>query len=278
MKISYRAHDYGKSTPEELAKKIAAHGFTGVQLVLNKAIEGETGLAGTLNEEKCKRIRKAFNDNGLEITMMGAYFNPVHSNKELVNSLVLKYKEHLKYVKDFGSLYVGTETGSFNDDKWTYNPLNRTEEAYQEVKRIFSDLALEALKNDSYMAIEGAYGHCMYCPEQLKRLYNDINNGHVKIIVDIYNYLDISNYQEQREIFDKCIELFKDDIVIFHLKDFIVEDGKLKQVGLGQGIMDLEYFIPRMRKYCPKATLVFEGVKPVDIDSSLEIVHKYAGE
>lgn len=278
MKISYRAHDYGKTTADELAKRVAKHGFTGVQLVLNKAIEGESGLAGTLNKEKCNKIRKAFNDNGLEITMMGAYFNPVHSNKELVRDLIAKFKEHLKYAKEFGASYVGTETGSFNDDKWTYNPLNRTEEAYNEVRRIFTDLALEAKNNDCYMAIEGAYGHCMYSPDQLKRLYNDINNGHVKIIVDIYNYLDISNYEEQREIFDRCIELFKDEIVIFHLKDFIIEDGKLKQVGLGQGILDLEYFLPRMRKYCPKATLVFEGVKPEDIDSSLNFVHKVTGE
>ncbi len=274
MKISYRAHDYGKTTPQELAKRISKHGFNGVQLVLNKAIEGETGLKGTLNKEKCENIKKAFNDEGLEITMLGAYFNPVHSNKELVSSLIDKYKEHLEYASYFGTSYVGTETGSYNDDKWTYNPLNRTEEAYNEVKKIFTSLAETAKENNSYMAIEGAYGHCMYSPEQLKRLYNDINNGHVKIIVDIYNYLDISNYEQQNEIFDKCIELFKDDIVIFHLKDFIVEDNKLKQVGLGQGIMNLKSFIPKMQKYCPNATLVFEGIKPEDIDTSLELVHK----
>lgn len=275
MKICYRAHDLGKTTAEELAKRVSSHHFDGVQLVLNKAIEGETGLAGTLNIEKCQKIKEAFNNEGLEITMLGAYFNPVHSNKELVSSLVEKYKEHLKYAKYFDSLYVGTETGSYNDDKWTYNPLNRTNEAYNEVRRIFTDLANTAKECNAYMAIEGAYGHCMYSPEQLKKLYNDINNGHVKIIVDIFNYLDISNYEEQNEIFEKCIKLFKDEIVIFHLKDFIVEDNKLKQVGLGQGIMNLEYFLPLMKKNCPNATLVFEGVKPSDIDSSMEFIKKY---
>ncbi len=277
MKVSYRAHDYGKASAEELAKRIAKHPFTGVQLVLNKAIEGETGLAGTLSKEKCESIKKAFNDNGLEITMMGAYFNPVHSDKDKVKQLSEKFIDHLNHVKYFDCKYVGTETGSFNDDKWTYNPLNRTEDAYQEVVRIFKPLVECAKKNDVYMAIEGAYGHCMYSPEQLKRLFDELNNGHVKIIIDIYNYLDYSNYQEQIDIFNRAIKLFKDDVVIFHLKDFIVDDEnkKLVQVGLGQGIMRWDLYFPIIKKECPNATLVFEGVKPEDIDSSFEVVNKY---
>lgn len=277
IKISYRAHDYGKGTAEEVAKKVASHKLTAVQLVINKCIEGESGLAGTLNPEKCTSIYNAFKDNGLEISLLGAYFNPVHSDKEKVATLIAKFKEHLKYAKYFNCKYVGTETGSFNDDKWTYNPLNRTDEALDEDIRIFKDLAECAKENDSYLAIEGAYGHCMYEPEQLKKLFDAINNGHVKIIVDIYNYLDISNYENQIDIFNRAIKIFKDDIVIFHLKDFNVdkENNKLVQCGLGQGIMRWDLFFPIIKKECPNAYLTFEGIKPEDIDSSIAVVEKY---
>lgn len=277
MKVCYRAHDYGKTTAAELAKRISNHPFTGVQLVLNKAIEGESGLAGTLNPEKCTSICKDFSDNNLEVTMLGAYFNPVHSDKQKVYDLSEKFKEHLKYAKYFNCKLVGTETGSFNDDKWTYNPLNRTEEAYNEVLRVFKPLTEVAKNENAFMAIEGAYGHCMYSPDQLKRLFNDLNNGHVKIIIDIFNYLDYSNYKDQIEIFNRAIELFKDDVVIFHLKDFLVDDEnkKLVQVGLGQGIMRWDLYFPIIKKVAPEAALVFEGVKPEDIDSSFEVVNKY---
>ena len=199
IKISYRAHDYGKSNAKDLAEKISHHKLTAVQFVINKAIDGESGLAGTLTKEKCEGFYNAFHDKGIEISMLGAYFNPVHSNKEKVEQMILKFKEHLKYAKYFHTKYVGTETGSYNDDKWTYNPLNRTEEALQEDIRIFSDLAECAKENDAYIVIEGAYGHCMYSPDQLKRLFDAINNGHVKITIDIFNYLDISNYKAKRE-------------------------------------------------------------------------------
>ena len=170
MKIGVRVHDFGKSDPKTLAMKAKSVGFDGVQLVLNKAIEGETGLPGTLNDDKVKKISQEFMDAGLEIFMLGAYFNPVHSNKELVKTNVAKFKEHLKYERLFNAYYVGSETGSFNDDKWTYNPLNRTEEAFQEVKRIFGGLAEYAKEVDAKIALEGAFGHCMHNPKALKRL------------------------------------------------------------------------------------------------------------
>ena len=109
MKIGVRLHDLGKSTAEDLAKKAKAIGFDGVQLVLNKAIEGETGLAGTLSKEKANYFYEVFKNEGLDIAMLGAYFNPVHSNKELVAKMVAKFKEHLVYENDFGLLPYGGE-------------------------------------------------------------------------------------------------------------------------------------------------------------------------
>ena len=60
MKLGVRVHDFGKSNAKTLAKQAKEVGFDGVQLVLNKAIEGETGLPGTLNEEKVKEANKIY--------------------------------------------------------------------------------------------------------------------------------------------------------------------------------------------------------------------------
>ena len=66
MKIGVRVHDFGKSDAKTLAKKAKEVGFDGVQLVLNKAIEGESGLAGTLSKEKANSIYEAFKSEGLD--------------------------------------------------------------------------------------------------------------------------------------------------------------------------------------------------------------------
>ena len=90
MKIGVRVHDFGKSDAKTLALKAKNVGFDAVQLVLNKAIEGESGLAGTLSKEKAEGFYKDFADQGIEIAMLGAYFNPVHSDKDKVKYLVAK--------------------------------------------------------------------------------------------------------------------------------------------------------------------------------------------
>ena len=272
MKIGVRVHDFGKSDAITLAKKAKAVGFDGVQLVLNKAIEGETGLPGTLSKEKAESFYKAFKDEGLDIFMLGAYFNPVHSNKDKVKELTEKFREHLKFMNDFKAGFVGSETGSFNDDKWTYNPLNRTEEAFQEVKRIFKDLATSAELYNAKIALEGAYGHCMWEPKQLKRLVDEINSDTVYYTVDIYNYLSIDNYMNHTKIFDECLDLFKDRIVIFHIKDFVIENDALKQCCIGKGIMNFDYMLPIIKQKCPNAYLVFEGSKPEDMEFSYNFI------
>lgn len=268
MKIGVRVHDFGKSNAQILAKQAKEIGFDGVQFVINKAIEGETGLPDSLNETKLKEMAKAFKDENIEVMMLGAYFNPVHSDKQKVQTLSDKFKYYLSFASMFNCKYVGSETGSFNDDKWTYNPLNRTEEAFQEVKRIFTPLVQEASKYNVNVALEGAYGHCMYEPKVLKRLYDEINSNNLSIIVDVYNYLYIGNYQNHVEILKECLKLFNDKIVIFHIKDFIVENDTLKQVGIGKGIMKWDEMLPLIYKSCPNAYLIFEGVKKEDMESS----------
>lgn len=197
---------------------------------------------------------------------------------ELVSKLVDKFSEHLVFENDFHAGYVGSETGSYNDDKWTYNPLNRTEEAFNENVRIFGKLAEVAKANNAKMALEGAFGHCMFEPKALKRLVDTIDNGSVYYIVDIYNYLSIDNYMNHTKIFDECLELFKDKIVIFHIKDFVIEDGALKQCCIGKGMMDYDYIMPLIKKNCPNAYLIFEGSKPEDMEFSYKFVKTKLGE
>lgn len=272
MKIGVRVHDFGKSDALTLATKAQAIGFDAVQFVINKAIEGESGKAGTLNDEKVKSFREAFESHNLKIVMLGAYFNPVHSNKELVKENIAKFKEHLLYEKKFNAGFVGSETGSFNDDKWTYNPLNRTPEAYQEVLRIFKDIANYAETVGANFALEGAYGHCMFEPKALKKLVDEINSPNLYYILDIYNYLSIDNYANYKEIFEEALKLFKGRIVIFHLKDFVIENGALKQCCIGKGLFDYDYLLKRMKEEAPDAYLVFEGSKPEDMEFSYNFV------
>ena len=279
MKILIRPHDVGKGTADFLGREIHKLGFDGAQLAIAKAIEGQNGNPGTLTPDLISEIRSGFNDNGVEIPILGAYFNPVHSNKEKAKAGAEKYADHLRHAAEFGARFVSSESGSYNDDHWTYNPKNQTEEAFQEVKAVFAPMPKIAEESGVTMVIEGAWGHCMFCPDQLKRLMDEITDGgasgSMKVIVDTYNYLYIGNYADREKIFAHALDVFKGKIAAFHLKDFVVDGEELKIVPLGDGIMGWQDFLPEIKNHIPEALLVFEGVP--EPEKSLEFVRKYVG-
>lgn len=277
MKILIRPHDIGKGSAAWLGEKAHEWGFDGVQLAIAKAVEGQSGNPGTLTKELVSEIRSGFNSHGVEIPLLGAYFNPVHSNKEKVRAGAEKYADHLRHASEFGSSFVASETGSYNDDKWTYNPRNQTEEAFQEVREIFAPMPEIARKAGVLMALEGAWGHCMYKPEVLKRLADEIDPGqeNFRFIVDIYNYLHIGNHEERAKIFETCLRLFKGKICGFHLKDYVLNGDELEIAPLGKGLMGWSDFLPVIKAECPDSYLIFEGVK--DVPSSLEFVRGIVG-
>ena len=277
MKILIRPHDIGKGSADWLGSTAHEWGFDGVQLAIAKAIEGQNGNPGTLTPQTVSEIRHGFNDHGVEIPLLGAYFNPVHSDKNKVKAGADKYADHLRHAAEFGAKCVASETGSYNDDKWTYNPKNQTEEAFKEVVNIFAPMPAIAKEAGVCMALEGAWGHCMYKPEQLKRLADEIDPGqnNFRFIVDIYNYLYIGNHEDRTRIFETCLKLFKGKIFGFHMKDYLVKGDELEIAPLGDGLMGWKDLLPLVKAECPDAYLIFEGVK--DVPKSLRFVRDIVG-
>jgi L-ribulose-5-phosphate 3-epimerase len=267
LKIGIRAHDLvEKKTPEELANALHEHGFSYAQLVMNKAFSPYS-----YEENFVKEVSTSLKEKGITVAMLGAYFNPVHSNPQVVQDDIANFKANLRIAHEFGHPFVGSETGSFNDSPWTYNPKNQTEEGYQASKAVFAELARYAEEVGEDITIEGAWGHVMYCPKVLKRLVDELHSPRVHVTVDLYNYLYEGNFAQRDQIFLEALQLFGSEVKIIHLKDAKLVEGKLVQVAPGQGDFHYSLMIEAIRKYCSNAVLVFEGVKARDIDAS----HRY---
>ncbi len=260
IKLGIRAHDMGTFSMHDLAEHAREFGFDGVQLVLKKA------LLEPLDSITPKALINAFNKPF--IMMLGAYFNPVHPNPIEVKKGVAFAQSQIRLAYEIGTSYVGTETGSYMGSPWGYVKENHEDSALSHVANIFLPLVKEAENLGIYFAIEGAYAHVAYSPKRLKELYDHLASKHVKIILDVFNYLNINNYQHHLNICKDALEIFKDEIVIVHLKDFIVQDQSLKLVGLGQGLMNYDAMLPLIVKSLPNAYLIFEGVTGDDIMTS----------
>lgn len=265
MKIAFRTHDLGVKGLDAATQKIKECNIDGVQLVAYKFMDEIKYAPDQLNEKNTALIGKTLKEAGIDVGLIGAYFNPVHSDKEKVARCKSIFKEYLKYSKNLGCNIVGSETGSFNDDKWTYNPLNRTQDALNTVIETFSELATYAKSVGAYVGMEGAAGHVCWNVATLKRAVDAINADNIKIIFDIYNYLDAGNYANYLEIFDEGLKAFAGKIHVFHIKDCVFADGKLKQVVPGKGMFDFDTMLGKIKAYDKDATLVLEGTTGDDI-------------
>ena len=258
MKLCIRAHDLGVKGTEDILRRLDELGLDGVQMVCYKACGDVPYLPGGITPERAAEIGKAFADAGKIIPLVGVYFNPVHSDREKAERCEKVFGEYLAVCQAMGCSFVGSETGSFNDDKWTYHPDNRTEEAYRRVADTFGRLCDVAAEYGSTVAIEGAAGHVCWDVDTLDRVRRMMGKP-TKVIFDLYNYMDASNQHGYLDILDKGLETFAGEILLFHMKDCILSDEGPKQVPLGTGELDLREILKRIKAYDPDAVLTLEG-------------------
>lgn len=279
LKLFIRGHDLDVKNEENIVDSLNKSGLDGIQLVAYKSLEGVAYAPGSLSEERAKAVADCFKKNNKTIPLIGAYFNPVHPNEEKVSQGVAVFKDYLRLCKALGGSVVGSETGSYNGDPWIYHPQNRTEEALKRVTETFSKLCEYAEEQNVSVGMEGAFGHVCYDVKTLERAVKSIGAGNIKIIFDLYNYLDKSNINEMYEILAEGLQTFGDRICVFHIKDCVIDkDGSLKQCGVGKGIFDYTRILSEIIKVCPDANLVFEGTTGEDIPFAVsyikEIINK----
>ena len=272
MKLMIRAHDLAVKGEENIVKRLDELGLDGIQLVAYKSIEGVTYKKGSLTAQRATEIGNAVRAAGKSVALIGAYFNPVHPNTEKISNGISVFEDYLSLTGALGCDVVGSETGSYMGDPWGYHDDNRTKEARDRVVSVFRSLADVAAGYGARVGIEGAFNHVCYSPDVLREVVDRIDRPNVGVIFDLYNYLDISNYRDAYSILKRGHELFGSGIIVYHLKDFTVADGKLVQCAVGDGILDYGAILGEIYGVNHDATLVFEGTCDQDIARSVDFI------
>ncbi|WP_324254992.1 sugar phosphate isomerase/epimerase [Bacillus sp. REN16] len=234
INLGIRAHDIKASSLDELVQIIADKGLSSVQLALAKSFPDlNTGL-GSLSPGLGIYIGKAFQQKQVEIAVLGCYINMIHPDLVEREKVLERFKEHIRFAKDFGCSVIGTETGNINA-KMGFTVDNFQEKPFVDVIESVKELVKEAEKFGVIVGIEAGVNHPVYSPILLKRLLDEVDSNNLQIIFDPVNLLTAENYNHQDEIFREAIELFGDRIIIVHCKDFVIEEGKLKFASPGKG-------------------------------------------
>ena len=274
MKICIRAHDLGQKGTENILSEITHLGIDGVQMVCYKAYDDITYNVGSISAQQAQDIGQAFAKAGKIIPLVGAYFNPVHPNREKAAKGEAIFAEYLQHCGAMGCGFVGSETGSCYGDPWSYHPDSRTEASLQLVIETFSRLCDVAAAHGSMVAMEGAVDHVCYNVATLAEARRRIGKP-TKVIFDLFNYLDGENQRDYLSILEEGLQTFAGQILLFHMKDCTFSaDGKPKQVPFGTGDLDLEAILSRIKKYDENAVLTLEGTVNPDITHAVKTINE----
>jgi Sugar phosphate isomerases/epimerases len=271
MRFGMRCHDVIHNNLEDLAESIQEKDFKSVHLALTKVKTDFDFKKSRITPGMAKHVRDTFGKCGISIDILGCYVNLAHPDDAELKVLLDRFKEHIRFARDFGCSLVGTETGALNKE-YVYGPENNTEEAFLRTLNSVKELVKEAEKFGVIVAIEGVAKHVINTPERMKRVLDNIDSNNLQVIFDPTNYITPENYKNQDELIKKAFDLFGDRIVAVHAKDFICEDNEIKLAPIGKGLLNYELLISELKGKYPYIDIFFESTKPEHVDDSIEYI------
>lgn len=261
MRLGIRLHDIKKAPLEERLAIAHEQGFLCGHLALSKVISEYPTDDGALTPGFACHLKHLFAKNELDVAVLGCYLNLAHPNPEKLAKISNRYKAHIRFASILGVGVVGTETGAPNEG-YVYEERNHTQEALDLFIENLRPVVEYAEKMGVILAIEPVYKHIVCNPKRAREVLDRIGSPNLQIIFDPVNLLDISNYENRKEIFAEAIELLGEDIAVVHLKDFVVENEQLKSVACGTGEMDYTEILRFAKERKPFIHATLENTTP----------------
>ncbi|WP_458121271.1 sugar phosphate isomerase/epimerase family protein [Paenibacillus sp. Z6-24] len=259
MRQAVLSHLYGKQPVADLAARVAEGGFKGVQLALAKAISDVDTSTGKLSPGLGHMIAEQFDRHGVRIAVLGCYIDPVHPDLEIRRQEINRFKEHLRYARDFGCSMVATETGSLTTYQQAY-PDSYREVGWKVLRETVSELAEEAEKWGVHMAIEPVAVHTLHTAELMERLIEEVPSSTVGMLFDPCNMMKHEFMDDQQSFLRGVFEKLAERIILIHAKDIrFTEDGTKQECVAGTGMLDYPYFFELLQQYKPHIDISLEG-------------------
>ena len=270
---------------EETAQKIRQLGFNTVQLDasfkdLDLATEGFT-------KQKCVRIRDTFRRHNLPISCISGYTNLVNPDPAKRKANLDHLKQLIRFAHDLGSPYIISETGTFDaDSDWVHHPKNKTEEGYEDCRAVVAELVELARQEGVTFLVETYVNNVIGSVEETLRLFADIDDPHLGLLMDPTNYFEEHNIDAMDKTLNQIFDALAGRVKISHAKDVkraesamgvqmadidASEAHALRGVGMielpapGLGSLNYDLYLNRLSQHYPNIPIIIEHLDESDV-------------
>lgn len=273
---------------EETAKKIRALDFNTVQLDMHfKDIDLS---AGQITKDKCVKIRETFRDHNLPISCISGYTNIIHPDKVERERRVGYLKEIIRHAQYLGTPYVISETGTYNTESdWVHHPKNKTEEGFEECRKVIADLSQFAYDHGAVFLLETYVNNVVGSVEETVKMFAQVDHPGLGLLMDPTNYFETHNIDRMDEILNQVFDTLSDKIKIGHAKDVkrsgddktekhadigdadALESHTFRGVGEielpapGLGSLNYDLYLKRLAQKHPNIPMIIEHLDEADV-------------
>jgi sugar phosphate isomerase/epimerase len=273
---------------EETAKKIRALDFNTVQLDMHfKDIDLS---AGQITKDKCVKIRETFRDHNLPISCISGYTNIIHPDKAERERRVGYLKEIIRHAQYLGTPYVISETGTYNTESdWVHHPKNKTEEGFEECRKVIADLSQFAYDHGAIFLLETYVNNVVGSVEETVKMFAQVDHPGLGLLMDPTNYFETHNIDRMDEILNQVFDTLSDKIKIGHAKDVkrsgddktekhadigdadALESHTFRGVGEielpapGLGSLNYDLYLKRLAQKHPNIPMIIEHLDEADV-------------
>ncbi|PQZ50731.1 sugar phosphate isomerase/epimerase [Ochrobactrum sp. MYb15] len=273
---------------EETAKKIRALDFNTVQLDMHfKDIDLS---AGQITKDKCVKIRETFRDNNLPISCISGYTNIIHPDRAERERRVGYLKEIIRHAQYLGTPYVISETGTYNTESdWVHHPKNKTEEGFEECRKVIADLSQFAYDHGAVFLLETYVNNVVGSVEETVKMFAQVDHPGLGLLMDPTNYFETHNIDRMDEILNQVFDTLSDKIKIGHAKDVkrsgddktekhadigdadALESHTFRGVGEielpapGLGSLNYDLYLKRLAQKHPNIPMIIEHLDEADV-------------
>lgn len=273
---------------EETAKKIRALDFNTVQLDMH--FKDVDLSAGQITKDKCIKIRETFRDHNLPISCISGYTNIIHPDKAERGRRVDYLKEIIRHAQYLGTPYVISETGTYNTESdWVHHPKNKTEEGFEECRKVIADLSQFAYDHGAVFLLETYVNNVVGSVEETVKMFAQVDHPGLGLLMDPTNYFETHNIDRMDEILNQVFDTLSDKIKIGHAKDVkrsgddksekhadigdadALESHTFRGVGEielpapGLGSLNYDLYLKRLAQKHPNIPMIIEHLDETDV-------------
>lgn len=271
MQLGIRAHDCAGETFEELIGNIHAQGLKCIQLAPGKAIKEFVVNNCSMTPGMALYVKRVMAKADMDVAVLGCYLNLGTPDPEQLAETTAIYKSHIRFASLLGCGVVGTETGAVNTT-YSYEEANSSEEALDIFIDHLRPVVEYAEKLGVIIALECVWSHIVCNVKRMRKVLDAINSPNLQVIYDPINTFVPGDSVDQEAMMNEAFELLGDDIAAIHIKDFIIEDGKIVPAQMGKGIFRFDILMKWLKAKKPLIHVLMEETTPENSEAARDFV------